>query len=144
MRGEPPRRARPRHAECSTEVSMAWARRRGCGERAPRHPSTAPRSRWRGHEGALEREEVGCARERVTVTRKKEVIPMKRKSYKIADVKGIRLPEVKASLSDSKRAVFGIDVAKSEVVVSIGGDDAESIVVFKVKQPAELPQLFEV
>lgn len=69
---------------------------------------------------------------------------MKKKSYKIADVKNIRLEDVKAGLSTSKRAVFGVDVAKSEAVVSIGGDDAESIVVFKVKQPAELPQLFEV
>ena len=69
---------------------------------------------------------------------------MKRKSYRIVDVKSIRLMEVKARLSTSKRAVFGIDVAKCEVVVSIGGDDGESVVVFKVKQPAELPQLFEV
>jgi transposase len=83
-------------------------------------------------------------RERATEARKKEVIPMKKKSYKIADVKNIRLPDVKAALSTSKRAVFGIDVAKSEVVVSIGGDDAESIVVFKVKQPAELPLLLEI
>jgi transposase len=69
---------------------------------------------------------------------------MKKKSYRIVDVKNIRLPDVKAGLSTSKRAVFGIDVAKSEAVVSIGGDDGESIVVFKVKQPAELPQLFEI
>ena len=66
---------------------------------------------------------------------------MKKKSYRIVDVKNVRLEDVKASLSTSKRAVFGIDVAKSEVVVSIGGDDGEAIVVFKVKQPAELPQL---
>jgi hypothetical protein len=51
---------------------------------------------------------------------------------------------VKAGLSTSKRAVFGIDVAKSEAVVAIGGDDGESIVVFKVEQPAELPHLFEI
>jgi transposase len=69
---------------------------------------------------------------------------MKRKSYRIVDVKGVRLTDVKAALSTSKRAVFGIDVAKSEAVVSIGGDDGESLVVFKVKQPAELPQLFEI
>lgn len=78
------------------------------------------------------------------MARKKEVIPVKTRSYKIVDVKNIRTPDVKAGLSTSKRAVFGIDVAKSEAVVSIGGDDAESIVVFKVKQPAELPKLFEV
>jgi len=83
-------------------------------------------------------------RERATKARKKEVIPVKKRSYKIVEVKNIRLPEVKAGLSTSKRAVFGVDVAKSEAVVSIGGDDAESIVVFKVKQPAELPQLFEI
>jgi hypothetical protein len=29
-------------------------------------------------------------------------------------------------------------------VVAIGGDDGESIVVFKVKQPAELPHLLEI
>lgn len=78
------------------------------------------------------------------MTRKKEVIPMKSRSYKIADVKSLRLPDVKAALSSSKRAILGIDVAKSEVVVSIGGDDGKSIVVFKAKQPAELPLLFEV
>jgi hypothetical protein len=69
---------------------------------------------------------------------------MKKKSYRIVDVKSIRLPELMAGLSTSKRAVFGIDVAKSEAVVAIGGDDGESFVVFKVKQPAELPQLFEI
>ena len=69
---------------------------------------------------------------------------MKRKSYRIVDVKSLRLADVKAGLSTSKRAVFGIDVAKSEAVVAIGGDDGESLVVFKVKQPAELPQLFEI
>ena len=69
---------------------------------------------------------------------------MKKKSYRIVDVKSIRLADVKAGLSTSKRAVFGIDVAKSEAVVSIGGDDGESLVVLKVKQPAELPQLFEI
>lgn len=68
---------------------------------------------------------------------------MKKKSYRIVEVKSIRLADVKAGLSTSKRAVFGIDVAKSEAVVSIGGDDGESLVVFKVKQPAELPRLFE-
>jgi len=68
---------------------------------------------------------------------------MKKKSYRIVDVKSIRLAEVKAGLGASKRAAFGIDVAKSEVVVSIGGDDGESLVVFKVKQPAELPLLLE-
>ena len=69
---------------------------------------------------------------------------MKNRSYKITDVKNIRTEAVKAKLSASKRAVFGIDVAKSEAVVTIGGDDGESIVVFKVKQPAELPKLFEI
>jgi transposase len=69
---------------------------------------------------------------------------MKKKSYRIVDVKSIRLEEVKTGLSTSKRAVFGIDVAKSEVVVAIGGDDAESIAVFKVKQPAEIPLLLEI
>lgn len=69
---------------------------------------------------------------------------MKKKSYKVVDVKNLRLADVKAGLSTSKRAVFGIDVAKSEAVVSIGGDDTESIVVFKVKQPAELPELLEI
>jgi transposase len=83
-------------------------------------------------------------RERATKARKKEVTPMKKRSYKIVDVKNIRLSDVKAGLSTSRRAVFGIDVAKSEAVVSIGGDDAESIVVFKVKQPAELPRLLEI
>jgi transposase len=69
---------------------------------------------------------------------------MKKRSYRIVDVKSIRLPDVKARLSTSKRAVFGIDVAKSEVVVALGGDDGESIVVFKAEQPAELPQLFAI
>jgi hypothetical protein len=32
----------------------------------------------------------------------------------------------------------------SEVVVALGGDDGESIVVFKAEQPAELPQLFAI
>jgi transposase len=53
------------------------------------------------------------------------------------------LADVKAGLGTSKRAVFGVDVAKSEVVVSVGGDDGKSIVVFKAKQPAELPQLLD-
>jgi hypothetical protein len=35
-------------------------------------------------------------------------------------------------------------MAKAEAVVSIGGDDASSLVVFKAKQPAELPKLFDV
>src|SRR4051812_32154708 len=69
---------------------------------------------------------------------------MKKKSYRILDVKSIRLPDLKAELSTSKRAIFGIDVAKSEVVVALGGDDGEAIVVFKAKQPAELPQLFAI
>ena len=69
---------------------------------------------------------------------------MKKKSYRIVDVKSLRLADVKARLSTSKSAVFGIDVAKSEVVVAVGGDDGESSVVFKVKQPSELPQLFEI
>jgi len=67
---------------------------------------------------------------------------MGKKTYRIGDVKNIRSADVTAGLGASKRAVFGIDVAKSEVVVSIGGDDATSVALFKAKQPAELPQLF--
>lgn len=69
---------------------------------------------------------------------------MKKKSYRILDVNKIHLPDLKAELSTSKRAIFGIDVAKSEVVVALGGDDGKSIALFKAKQPAELPQLLAI